>query len=80
MAAMDVEQGKRISDQTIGALRGVLAEELEKNAGTLFYAWKIHDEIEGRVWLSLSDDEAKKWDSISGGRVTIVAWGYGNLP
>lgn len=80
MAVMDVGQGKRISDETIGAVRGVLAEELEKAPGTMFYAWKIHDEIEGRVWLSLSDVEAEKWDSISDGRVTIVAWGYANLP
>lgn len=76
---MDAGRGKRISDETIGALSEVIAEELEESPEVQFYAWKIHDAIENRVWLSLSDDEAEKWDSVSGGHVTIVAWGYAKL-
>lgn len=72
---MDVGRGKGISDETIAALRAVIAEETDGRRP--FYAWKIR--AEGREWLTLSDLEAERWDSTDAGQVTIVAWGYDGL-
>lgn len=65
-----MDSGRGISDQTVSALLGVIADD---HPGT-FYAWKIHDGAEDRAWLSLSEAEAAEWESLVDGRVTIVAW------
>lgn len=72
---MDMGEPGRVSDETITALQAVLAEESENLCP--FYAWKI---VTGEnEWLCLTDDEAGRWESKEESRVSIVAWGYGNL-
>lgn len=65
-----MDSGRDISDQTLSAITEVIAEELDGP----FYAWKIHDAIENRVWLSLSQAEAAEWESVENAQVTIIVW------
>lgn len=65
-----MDSGRGISDQTLSAITEVIADELDGP----FYAWKIHDGVEDRVWLSLSQAEAEEWESVADSQVTIVVW------